>query len=151
MNPIHFPFNRRCIAAGFPCDISVCKKKVFTNAFQSHTPFRTRLMISGILLILTIFYPLFVRNSFAEKSTNRYQNELSKAGIYSFFAAFKNNELDYNDFYTLLPKNEAFNLIRNELKEANSTFITNGNSIKRVINNPGTEYKPNVIMITVKA
>ncbi|RAJ26014.1 LTA synthase family protein [Pedobacter cryoconitis] len=127
------------------------KRKVFTHAFQSRTPFRTRLMISGTLLILTILYPLFVRNSFAEKGTNRYQNELSKAGIYSFFAAFKNNELDYNDFYTLLPKNEAFKVIRNELKEPNSTFVANGNSIKREINNPGTTYKPNVIMITVES
>lgn len=127
------------------------KRKVFTHAFQSHTPFRTRFMISGTLLILTILYPLFVRNSFAEKGTNRYQNELSKAGIYSFFAAFKNNELDYNDFYALLPKNEAFQLIRNELKESNSTFVTSGNSIKREINNVGTTYKPNVIMITVES
>jgi len=127
------------------------KRKVFTYAFQSHTPFRTRLMISGTLLILTILYPLFVRNSFAEKGTNRYQNELSKAGIYSFFAAFKNNELDYNDFYALLPKNEAFQLIRNELKESNSNFVTGGNSIKREINNAGTTYKPNVIMITVES
>ncbi|MBB5622250.1 phosphoglycerol transferase MdoB-like AlkP superfamily enzyme [Pedobacter cryoconitis] len=127
------------------------KRKVFTHAFQSHTPFRTRFMISGTLLILTILYPLFVRNSFAEKGNNRYQNELSKAGIYSFFAAFKNNELDYNDFYALLPKNEAFQLIRNELKESNSTFVTSGNSIKREINNVGTTYKPNVIMITVES
>lgn len=127
------------------------KRKVFTHAFQSSTPFRTRLMISGSLLILTILYPLFVRNSFAERGTNRYQNELSKAGIYSFFAAFKNNELDYNDFYTLLPKNEAFKVIRNELKESNSTFVTSGNSIKREINNTGTTYKPNVIMITVES
>lgn len=127
------------------------KRKVFTYAFQSKTPFRTRLMISGTLLILTILYPLFVRNSYAEKGTNRYQNELSKAGIYSFFAAFKNNELDYNDFYALLPKNEAFQLIRNELKESNSTFVTSGNSIKREINNAGTTYKPNVIMITVES
>lgn len=127
------------------------KRKVFTNAFQSNTPFRTRLMISGTLLFLTVLYPLFVRNSLAEKGTNRYQNELSKAGIYSFFAAFKNNELDYNDFYALLPKNEAFQLIRNELKESNSTFVANGNSIKREINNPGTTYKPNVIMITVES
>ena len=127
------------------------KRKVFNHAFQSHTPFSTRLMISGTLLVLTIVYPLFVRNSFAEKGTNRYQNELSKAGIYSFFAAFKNNELDYNDFYALLPKNQAFQLIRNELKESNSNFIAGGNSIKRLINNPGPEYKPNVIMITVES
>jgi phosphoglycerol transferase MdoB-like AlkP superfamily enzyme len=127
------------------------KRKVFTNAFQSNTPFITRLKISGILLILTLLYPLFVRNSFAERGTNRYQNELSKAGIYSFFAAFKNNELDYNDFYTLLPKDEAFKVIRNELKESNSTFLANGNSIKRKINNSGITYKPNVIMITVES
>ncbi|QNK63408.1 sulfatase-like hydrolase/transferase [Pedobacter sp. PAMC26386] len=127
------------------------KRKVFTNSFQSRTSFRTRLMISGTLFILTILYPLFLSNSFAEKGTNRYQNELSKAGIYSFFAAFKNNELDYNDFYTLLPEDHAYQVIRNELKEANSNFLANGKSIKREIKNQGIEYKPNVIMITVES
>lgn len=127
------------------------KRKVFTAAFQDHTPFAKRLIISGTLFLLTIAYPFIFSNSFAERSNNHYQNELSKAGIYSFFAAFKNNELNYNDFYSLLKKEDAYKIMRAELKEQNSQFLAGGNSIKRDIINPGMTYKPNVIMITVES
>lgn len=127
------------------------KKKVFQTSFRSNMPFKKRLMISGTMLLLTIAYPILLSNSFAESSTNRYQNELSKAGIYSFFSAFKNNELNYNDFYSLLPRNQAFKLVRDELKEQHSEFSNDGVSIKRMIKNGGKTYKPNVIMITVES
>lgn len=127
------------------------KWKVFSHAFQSSMSFGKRMLISGVLLLLTVLYPLLLSNSMAEYSTNRYQNELSKAGIYSFFAAFKNNELNYNDFYALLPQKKAFQLMRKDLQEPNSVFLANGNSIKRLITNSGPVYKPNVIMITVES
>ena len=129
------------------------QRKVFAMAFafSNDIPFLKRLLISGTLLLLTIIYPLLIDNSFADHSNNRYQNELSKAGIYSFFAAFKNNELNYNDFYSLLNKKQAYQLIRSELKEKNSRFLLNGNSIKREVFNDGMVYKPNVIMITVES
>jgi len=127
------------------------KRKVFKHAFESYSTFGSRLMITGSLLILTAIYPFLLSNSTADYSNNRYQNELSKAGIYSFFAAFKNNELSYTDFYTTIPKAKAFQLIRNELKEPNSSFLAQGNSIKREITNAGPVYKPNVIMITVES
>jgi phosphoglycerol transferase MdoB-like AlkP superfamily enzyme len=127
------------------------RKGIFVAAFQEKTPFRKRALISGSLLLLTIVFPLVLSNSFAETSNNRYQNELSKAGIYSFFAAFKNNELNYNDFYPVLKKDIAYRIIRAELKESHSRFLKNGNAIKREISNPGPVYKPNVMMITVES
>lgn len=127
------------------------KKKIFQNSFESSMPVSTRLIISASMLILTISYPLMLSNAYAESSPNRYENELSKAGIYSFFSAFKNNELNYNDFYALLPKAQAYQLIRQVLKEPNSTFLHKGNSIKRAIKNGGKPYKPNVVMITVES
>lgn len=127
------------------------KKKIFQVSFESSMPFKTRLLISVAMLIVTVSYPLLLSNAYAESSTNRYENELSKAGIYSFFSAFKNNELNYNDFYSLLPGDEAFKLIREELKEQHSTFLSNDSSIKRTIKNGGKFYKPNVIMITVES
>ena len=127
------------------------RRKVFQCAFEDRMPFRKRLAISGCLLFLTVLFPLLLSNSIAENSTNRYQNELSKAGIFSFFAAFKNNELNYNDFYALLDKDTAYRLIRDELKENNSRFLKASHSIKREVKNPGPVYKPNVIMITVES
>jgi len=127
------------------------KKRIFKNVFQSVVAFKSRAVITGILLVITSLYAFFLTNSFAESSTNRYENELSKAGIYSIFAAFKNNELNYNHFYALLPLNEAFGIMRSELKDQQSTFVNDGNSIKRNIQNGGQVYKPNVIMITVES
>jgi phosphoglycerol transferase MdoB-like AlkP superfamily enzyme len=127
------------------------KRRVFKNVFQSTIAFKSRAVITGILLVITSLYTFFLTNSFAESSANRYENELSKAGIYSIFAAFKNNELNFNHFYTLLPINKAFALMRNDLQDKQSTFVNNGNSIKRNIQNGGQLYKPNVIMITVES
>jgi phosphoglycerol transferase MdoB-like AlkP superfamily enzyme len=127
------------------------KNSVFVYAFQDRTPFRKRAIISGCLLLLTVAFSMVLNNSFAETGNNRYQNELSKAGIYSFFSAFKNNELNYNDFYAKLKVDRAYQIIRAELKENHSEFLKNGNSIKREIKNEGPGYKPNVIMITVES
>lgn len=127
------------------------RKKVFVTAFRDQMIFRKRVLISGCLFLLTVAIPMIWSNSSAETGNNRYQNELSKAGIYSFFAAFKNNELSYNDFYSLLKKDQAYQIMRSELKEKNSRFLKNGNSIRREISNPGPVYKPNVIMITVES
>jgi phosphoglycerol transferase MdoB-like AlkP superfamily enzyme len=127
------------------------KTKVFQYSFESRMPFKYRALMSGILLIITISYPLLLNNSFSESSNNRYQNELSKAGIYSFFSAYKNNELNYNDFYSMMLADKAYALIRKELKERQSEFIKSGHSIKRIIKNDGALYQPNVIMITVES
>jgi phosphoglycerol transferase MdoB-like AlkP superfamily enzyme len=127
------------------------KMKIFQSSFQSVMPFRKRIIVFGILIIATIAYPILLSNSYAESGTNRYQNELSKAGIYSFVSAFKNNELNYNDFYALLPRNESYSLIRSELSEQNSIFLNDKYSIKRTIQSKSSLYKPNVIMITVES
>ncbi len=127
------------------------RKKVFSKSFESRTPFVKRLMISGSIILLAFGYGMLVNNSLAEGSSNRYENELSKAGVYSFFAAFKNNELNYNDFYSLIGKKEAYAIVRKDLKEQGSTYLSEGNSIRRKILNGGQTEKPNVIMITVES
>lgn len=127
------------------------KTKVFHYSFQAQTSFKNRAVISGLLLIVSILCPLILTNSYAELSNNRYQNELSKAGIYSFFSAFKNNELNYNDFYALMPLDRAYRLMRDQLKEKHTEFLTNGRSIRRIIKSDKISYKPNIIMITVES
>lgn len=127
------------------------KLKVFHASFQSRMPFKKRIAFTAAMLAVTVSYPLLLSNSYAEQGNNRYQNELSKAGIYSFFAAFKNNELNYNDFYALIPSSKAYRLIREELKEPNSMFLQSGHAIKRMIKGSGSMYRPNVIMITVES
>nr|WP_233167073.1 alkaline phosphatase family protein [Pedobacter sp. ASV2] len=127
------------------------KLKIFKNSFISQTPSKSRVVISSLIIIPAILFAVIVKNSWAESGNNRYTNELSKAGIYSFFAAFKNNELNYLEFYSLIDSTKAYDLVKKELKDNGTTF-ENGNTIKRTIEFTNTKpYKPNIIMITVES
>lgn len=83
---------------------------------------------------------------------NTYQRELTGNGPYQFFAAFRNNELDYNQFYSTLPKAEVAQLLRNELSEPRAHFVAEDPlDIRRVIDNPGAEQRMNVVLVTIES
>lgn len=127
------------------------KISVFRNLFISSTTFKTRAIVIATGCTFGLVMLLSLANSWAEKSRNRYVNELSKDGIFSFFAAFKNNELDFYEFYNRKSEPEVFASIRKELDEANSRYINNSLTICREIDNTGEQIKPNVIMVTLES
>ena len=127
------------------------KINIFQRSFRSDTSFSQRAVHTGAILALALCYAVVVKNSWAENSSARYPNELSKAGIYSFFAAFKSNELNYVDFYKLLDNKKAFELSRKLLQEPGAVFRTNEFSIRRAISPISVLQKPNVIMITIES
>ncbi len=73
-----------------------------------------------------------------------------KSSIFSFFAAFKNNELDYGEFYLNNNRDSIFSIVRRELSEPGSTFNANDHSIRRTISNNRVPKEPDVIMITLE-
>ncbi|OQP61800.1 sulfatase [Niastella vici] len=126
------------------------KRGLFKQSFYSNTPIKQRLLSTGIVLAGALI-GFLVPNSWAESSHNRYQGELSKAGIFSFFSAFRNNELNYYDFYAKTPEATAFSTVRNELQTPNTRYIDNGYSIRRQINNGEVAQQPNVILVTIES
>ncbi|WP_278354037.1 LTA synthase family protein [Chryseobacterium gleum] len=128
------------------------RKNYFSDTFKGNTRFLSRLKITAGILIATVVYAFSVENSFADLSTNRYQNELSKSGIYSFFSAYNNNEINYDHFYQLMDNRDAFKIIKNDLKDSSSRFLQNSFSIERKIESSVTTVqRPNVIMITMES
>ncbi len=128
------------------------KKSGFQTTFKSKVSIRARILVLAALLTPVITATFFLENTDAEWSANRYNNELSKNGIYSFFAAFRNNQMKYSEFYKTIPENEAFNLVRNELQQNNSRFQSNGLSIHRAVSSPNpSNEKPNVVFILVES
>lgn len=128
------------------------KRGAFKRTFsQTATPKeRSVLLVSGIAV--SVFYIFFVTNNNAEWSENRYNSEISKSGVYSFFAAFRNNRMDYDKFYTSIKKEEAFGLIRNKLAEPNSTYVSEGFSVHRTIKDSvASDDKKNVVFILVES
>ncbi len=83
---------------------------------------------------------------------NNYHRELAKNGVWSLFAAFQNNELDYDQFYSTLPVDDAFQKLHSELICDGSLPVGNNlHDTLRYIRNEGPELKLNVIQITVES
>ncbi|MFT3869085.1 MAG: sulfatase-like hydrolase/transferase [Nibricoccus sp.] len=83
---------------------------------------------------------------------NNYNRELAKNGVWSLFAAFRNNELDYDQFYATLPLDEAFKKLHSELAYDGSMPLGNNpRDTLRFVKNQGPELKLNVIQITVES
>ena len=129
------------------------KINAFNAAFTANTDFKEKLIPTAFWLSIALLFTFFISNKTAEWSTNRYENELSKSGIYSFFAAFRNNQLDYNEFYLTQDNDESFKLIKQEVAQKNSTATPEKYSIARTIKADTTRavIKPNVILIFIES
>ena len=130
---------------------SLGRKGTFRNSFQSNTSWGRRAFTFATLLGLLLLHVFFISNTWAEKSKNRYAQELSKAGVYSFFSAFQNNELAYDKYYLQEDSNKAFDRMRTLLQSPDSRYLGNGNSIYRSITDTATRVAPNVMMVTIES
>ncbi len=128
------------------------RKNIIQQTFQQKSSFGNRLKVGGVFLLLPAIFYLTVSLSFANISPNKYNQELSKNGIYSIFAAFRNNELDYNHFYISQEVKNVDNNLRNHLSLANTTFTQKELlNIEREIVADSTEKRYNLMFITVES
>lgn len=87
--------------------------KPFLNNLPSFKEKIKGLRTYAVLFIISLVTIPFFANQ--EKSTNVFTNELQADGLYKFYTAFMNNELEYDKFYKTLPDAEAFAVYRKEL------------------------------------
>ncbi len=59
-----------------------------------------------------------------EPSENRVAVEIASNGLSSLFRAFRTQELDYNLYYNTLPKERAYELVRQELVKGGGEFVS---------------------------
>lgn len=129
------------------------KRNDFKNTFSQSATTKQRRTVLGICITSCLFFTLFITNNQAEWSSNRFNSEISKSGIYSFFSAFRNNQMAYNEFYTSIDKVDAFTSVRNKLIDKNAKYKSNSFSIHRTITDT-TKQKPskkNVVFILVES
>lgn len=111
---------------------------------------RTIWVLSILLIPVISFFT--INNKLHRFSSNAFVNELSGNGLYELFAAYLNNELDYEQFYLKIDNTEAFKRIRKLIKTPESEFISSDpQSIERKITATEPERKLNVIMISVES
>lgn len=84
--------------------------------------------------------------------SNNYNRELGKSGLWSLFAAFRANQLDYNRFYLTMPENAAFKQMRTLIAKDGAVALSDDpHDLLRLVENPGPEQRLNVIQITVES
>ncbi|MBF4516117.1 sulfatase-like hydrolase/transferase [Flavobacterium sp. ANB] len=128
------------------------ERKAFTNTFTTKASAKTRLSVLSCAVAIALFFGFFIRNYQAEWSSNRYNSEISKSGIYSFFAAFRNNQMKYVDFYTSIDNDKAFGIIKEKLKDPNARYHSMGYSIHRTItDSTASGEKKNVVFVLVES
>jgi phosphoglycerol transferase MdoB-like AlkP superfamily enzyme len=121
-------------------------------ARDSGSRFLGRTGVVGAWLVLTVAVSFAVTGDMKDRAANNYVNELAGNGIYQFFAAFRNNELDYAKYYPTIPNDEAFANLRQLVKTPNATFTTNDPmDLTRTIAADGPEHKLNVVLISVES
>jgi phosphoglycerol transferase MdoB-like AlkP superfamily enzyme len=150
------PLLLSAILAGLFILIYITKRKnVFRITFNSETTFNEKIFPTILITLIALIFALFVKNENAEQFDNRYNNEIAKTGIYSFFAAFRSNELSYTEFYKTIDGNQAFKIVKQKLSAPNSIFLApNEKQIYRTITHADSlksELKPNVIFICIES
>jgi phosphoglycerol transferase MdoB-like AlkP superfamily enzyme len=80
-------------------------------------------------------------------SENRVVNELALNGIYSFFNAALNSDLDYGAYYLTLPDEEADERLRKLMMTRHSTYFPESEHIERHVLADGPPQHLNVVVL----
>ncbi len=133
--------------------IAFSLKKSFNRTLNITSTLFQRTLVSGVLLVIIISVFFGIDQSQRLNFNNNFNKELASNGPYQFFAAFRNNELNYHTFYSEIDNNKADSIIRKALASPYSSFLKPDElfNISRHIDNPGKEKKLNVILISIES
>ncbi len=113
---------------------------------------RGRGLLFAAVAVTCLLVSVAVGQDFPADDGNTVRRELAGNGPFQFFAAFRNNELDYYQLYATLPDEDLGALLRQEVAEPNARFMSaDPLDIRRAIDNPGSFRRLNVILVTVES
>ncbi|MFZ1807808.1 MAG: LTA synthase family protein [Cyclobacteriaceae bacterium] len=114
--------------------------------------FKKRTVWFLLILALPIFSYWVVNTKAHRFSNSTLANELAGNGLYELFAAYLNNELDYDQFYSTINNDEAFTQVRQLLRTDEARFVDSwAFSVERTIKAKMPEKRMNVILVSVES
>lgn len=114
--------------------------------------FGKRMIISFSIIAFGLIAVFLLPPNWKYFSRNNYANELAGNGLYDFVHAFRTNELNFYDYYRVLPDSAAFRLARQQMESPYSHFLTGDLfDLRRQVSYPGPENKMNVVLISVES
>lgn len=127
------------------------KTGVLRKTFSDKMPFRKRAGYGFFSLLIAVLLLNVMKNKQADFSNNAVINEIGKNGVFSFFTAFRSNELDYETFYPKLPEIEAYSVLKKNLLQENQTYASGKYDGIMRITKGENEIRPNIILITIES
>ncbi len=114
---------------------------------------RQGLAALAVALLLPVMSFFLVQPRFKEFSEDAQAVQLAGNGHYEFWSAFRNNEIDYSQFYKSAPLARAYAVLRSEFTEIGPTnFRPNARMpIDRDVAGRGDERHLNVVLISVES
>lgn len=114
------------------------------NLFRILPAFSTKLLISGVYIITVVISCWLLNfNTRFQNTENVYVNELESNGLFRFYTAFMNNELNYNKFYLTIQEKEIQDIL-------NDLYNSQENNLQ-IIQDSLPEIHKNIILITVES
>lgn len=93
---------------------------------------------------------MFVNMDTAKTSPNIYVQQLSENGIYALFSAYRNNELEYNKYYSTQEPADLNKNIRILVKQPNAKF-SSSEGIERNVRAYTSQKSVNVVLVTIES
>jgi len=136
-------------AIGVAALIICCAWLIPLRKTQVLPRWRGRALTAVLTTILASAACMSVDDVWHHVSDNRYQQELAANGIYQFFYAFNNNQLDFPTFYATEDDNVAGSVLAREY--GISTAAANRYDIHRHVASNTPEKHLNVILVVVES
>lgn len=95
--------------------ITLAARKRISNT--THLSIRSRAITALIIMASASLTWAYWSSEKAELTQNHYSNQLAGNGLYDFFSAYRNNELDYPSYYPTISAHQSNSILKN-LKSA---------------------------------
>ena len=126
--------------------------KPVSHALAHPSHWKARLQGVAPWAVATALSFIFVSADLKSLSSSDAANELAGNGIYEFFAANRNNELDFERFYASLPQEQAAKTVHALSSRPGEKWLNDkADSIQRAIFMDGPEKRFNVVLISMES
>ena len=117
-------------------------------------PALQRYRAGALMFVPCLGLGMALDSSYLPDFDNNYNRELAKNGPWSFVAAFRNNELDFDQFYPTIETGAAFSRVQQAISRAEGRQregFHGSRDLLRVVSSDRPPITPNVIQITVES
>lgn len=140
-------------AVGAVCGIIVfLTRRPFAQAVNVASSFRQRLAPAALFLAIPALSLLLVSQDTAGVPGNQFMDELSKNGLHSLFAAFRQNTIGYRQFYQARDDAAAFARLKELIRTDNGRFVSDDPyELARDMAASGPERRCNVVFVVMES